>query len=378
VFFGFILVIEICLFSEFPFDGTMAMNTRVRFYGLFIATINAFVLLQHVIGDEAKLPEQNRDAKAAASRADPYRRFAGKEIGQQFDDNSLKMELIWCPPGKFVMGPVQVVDGKQVNESEEVDNDVRQLIAKINGRRKDTAKSPDVSNDDVIVDLPTPDPDVGEKRRELQVLLMRGYWLGKYEVTRRQWTKVMATQPWDGRRLVLNGDDFPATFISWNDATEFCRRFTRQEQDGGRLPIDWEYSLPTDAQWERACRARTKTRFSFGDSLQKLDDFAWFAENTVLEPYPHRVGQKKPNPWGLFDMHGNVLEWCKDWYAIELPGGRDPEVKEVKEVGLNKVNRGGFWGMTGSACSSAARFMAPPEVRRLDFGFRVALVYLER
>src|SRR5580765_5268887 len=105
----------------------------------------------------------------------------------------------------------------------------------------------------------------------------------------------MKTEPWKAQRVTQQGADFPATWISWKDASDFCRKLTEQERQAGRLSNDWEYTLPTEAQWESACRARTETAFNFGNDESKLGDYAWFVDNTIEagEFYPHRVGQKK-------------------------------------------------------------------------------------
>src|SRR5262249_18294092 len=140
----------------------------------------------------------------------------------------------------------------------------------------------------------------------------------------------------------------------------------------GRLPDDWEYTVPTEAQWERACRGRTETNFSFGDDAAKLGDYSWFRENAWSdnEHNARRVGQKESNPWGLYDMHGNVYEWCRDSYGQKLPGGRDPE---STERGESRVIRGGCWGSDASYCRSAHRNGNDPTARSCFLGFRVAL-----
>jgi formylglycine-generating enzyme required for sulfatase activity len=135
-----------------------------------------------------------------------------------------------------------------------------------------------------------------------QVTLTRGFWLGTYELTQAQWEAVMGTRPWVGHADVQEGPQYPAVFISWDDLQEFT--FKLNQAAGGVL-----YRLPTEAEWEYACRAGTTTLWSFGDDVGRLEDYAWSWENTVPVDQPHAqpVGLKLPNPWGLHDMHGNFL-----------------------------------------------------------------------
>jgi formylglycine-generating enzyme required for sulfatase activity len=181
----------------------------------------------------------------------------------------------------------------------------------------------------------------------------------------------MSIEPWKGNSAMRQGDDYPATVISWGMATEFCRKFTAQERQAGRLPGSWQYTLPTEAQWEVACRAGTKTRFVSGNNESELGEYAWFVANTRerREAFAHQVGQKKPNAWGLHDMHGNVWEWCRDWYQVKLPGGVDPEVTKGSFI---RVLRGGSWDDGASECRSAYRGRNSPSSRFDNYGFRVA------
>ena len=169
-------------------------------------------------------------------------------------------------------------------------------------------------------------------------------------------------------------------YVNWGEVMEFCRKLTERERRAGRVPDGWEYTLPTDAQWERGCRAGTVTRYSFGDDESKLAEYAWFLDpnaETGEEEYVHRVGQKKPNPWGLHDIYGNAWEWCRDWHTSKPPGGRDPEVtdRDYDRVleDYDRVVRGGGWGSSEGQCRSAFRSKRDPSLRSGDLGFRVAL-----
>ncbi len=271
------------------------------------------------------------------------------------DSNGLKMKLVWCPPGAFT-NKVGYITEPAAEKSDRLNDD----------------------EDDPKETRPAPKPRMIEPNHvDEEVLLTEGYWLGKYEVTQSEWKLVMKTEPWKGEDFAIEGADYPATFVSWDDATDFCRKLTEQERQAGRLPKNWEYTLPTEAQWEHGCRARTKTKFSFGDDESKLGDYAWFGDNARMagECYAHQVGQKKANPWGLCDMHGNVWEWSRDRFTEKLPGGRDPEVKpDEKTKGSGRVTKGGAWNCHATACHSAVRAGGGlPADRAIHLGFRAAL-----
>ena len=163
--------------------------------------------------------------------------------------------------------------------------------------------------------------------------------------------------------------------MSHQEAIEFCEILTKKEQQAGRLPQGFEYRLPTEAEWEYACRAGTTTTYCFGNDATRLSDFAWWGGiagngNAKSEQYAHEVGLKKPNAWGLHDMHGNVYEWCADVYRPKLPGGTDPL---VTSDGLGAVYRGGSWDITAAYCRTAYRYWVKPEKQSFNVGFRVAL-----
>jgi len=207
---------------------------------------------------------------------------------------------------------------------------------------------------------------------QVSVILTKGFWLGETELTQGQWQKLMGT-PWKGEVNVREGVNFAASYISYDAATEFIEKLTAQERKAARLPREWKYSLPTEAQWEYACRAETKTKFSFGDDDTKLSEYGWFngkADNVKTE-YVHEVGMKKPNAWGLLDMHGNVWEWCSDWYDTKLQGGQDPQ---GPASGSDRVYRGGSWFFEADLCRSANRYADLPGYRLDYLGLRLAAV----
>jgi formylglycine-generating enzyme required for sulfatase activity len=157
------------------------------------------------------------------------------------------------------------------------------------------------------------------------------------------------------------GDDCPVENVSWNDAQGFIKKLNEIEG------VD-NYRLPTEAEWEYACRAETNTEFSFGDEASELGEYAWYIDNSGDRTHP--VGTKKPNAWGLYDMHGNVIEWCQDWYA-DYPSNSVTDPKGPSK-GEYRVLRGGSWLINARRIRSADRFRNDPNYRYLGIGFRVA------
>jgi len=223
----------------------------------------------------------------------------------------------------------------------------------------------------------SPTSEMGRVSNEYQVAvtLTQGFWLGKYEVTQRAWRDVMGSEPWEGQPYVRDGDQFAVTYVSWNDAVKFCGKLTASERALGRLPDDWQYTLPTEAQWEYACRAGTTTRFSFGNDESQLGNFAWFDGNSraVRVAFANRVGQKRANGWGLHDLHGNVSEFCLDSYSVRRQGGTDPL---GTATGSRRVSRGGSFVKLAEYCRSASRIWAAASDRNFYLGFRIAAVPL--
>jgi formylglycine-generating enzyme required for sulfatase activity len=266
--------------------------------------------------------------------------------GQERNDNALGMVFCWCPPGEFSMG----------------------------GGPK------------------------GPRGRYLDaepawVTISRGFWMGKFEVTQAQWQKVMGRtlqeqrflDPTQPRPLGDNsqrdhagmGPDYPICFTSYVEAREFCDRLTEDERKLGRLESGWVYSLPTEAQWEFACRAGTMTATAFGDRLgsaqANFDGTAPF-NGASTGPYPRvtkPVGSYPANGWGLHDMHGNVWEWCRDVFGTTPRVRTDPFQNPSS---LDRAARGGCWYEPGHRCLSTARIGILVKGRGSGLGFRMALV----
>ncbi len=271
------------------------------------------------------LPAQSRDASD--------RPFVGSEAGEGRVVEGVK--LCWCPSGTFTMG----------------------------SPRSEVERRPDET--------------------QVVVTLTRGFWMGKFAVTQGQWKRVMGKLPGELTVKGGDGDNFPVYNLNFAEAEAFCRKLTQLAHQS-RLPSDWEFRLPTEAQREYACRAGTTTATAFGDKLSsKQSNFQGKPYNGAeVGPSLDRatvVGSYPPNAWGLCDMQGNVCEWCRDWYHAKLPGGTDPDLSAVKGT-INRdgtyprVRRGGAWCDDGWPHRSAFRQRFEPERRADHIGFRVVLV----
>jgi len=246
----------------------------------------------------------------------------GPTVGSPWTVPDLSLDMLWCKPGSFQMGS------------------------------------------------PEDEEDREEDETLHEVTLTSGYWLGKHPVTQAEWEKVMGNNP-----SHFKGADRPVERVFWDDVTSFCEKLTETEREAGRLPVGMTYQLPTEAEWEYACRAGTKTAFSFGDELTAIH--ANFDENVGETNFDENVGEttdvgKYPaNPWGFHDMHGNVEEWCADWYeeftsrAVSDPVG--------PAAGSCRVLRGGFWNSTADGTRSAIRIRNVPAFSIISLGFRLSL-----
>lgn len=269
-----------------------------------------------------------------APAAQGVQSFFGSKAGE--NRKVAGMDLCWCPPGRFRMGS------------------------------------------------PPDEPERRPGEDQVEVTLTTGFWMGKYEVTQGQWKQVIGKLPGQLTPEGGEGDDLPVYNVNYGESDGFCLKLTEIALASGEMPGDWVFRLPTEAQWEYACRAGTTTATSFGDKLSsKQANFQGRPYNGA-EAGPSlkraaRVGNYPANSWGLHDMHGNVVEWCRDWYHAKLPGGRDPDMSSVKgtmnrDGTFSRSRRGSAWTDDGWASRSAFRQRFEPERRADHIGFRVALV----
>lgn len=200
-----------------------------------------------------------------------------------------------------------------------------------------------------------------DEQNVTRVTISRPFWLGETEVTQRAWRAVLVRIP---AHFVADYEQ-PVEQVSWAEAAGFCRILTEHARAQGLLPAGYVYRLPTEAEWEYACRAG-----SAGAYAGKAKAMAWFERNSGNAT--HVVAQKKPNAWGFFDMHGNVWEWCADWYAPAHPGGAatDPRGPRLGEM---RVRKGGSWWEPLDFCTSSFRGRSPPDEQAFHIGFRIAL-----
>ncbi len=206
-----------------------------------------------------------------------------------------------------------------------------------------------------------------------EVTLTNGFWMAKYAVTQGIYQFVMGDNP-----SGFIGPLLPVESVGRAQVTDFCSKLTNLERGAGRLPGDWEYQLPTEAQWEYACRAGTDSVFPWGDNPALADEYTWHIGNAGFMTHP--VGEKKPNRWGLYDMLGNTLEWCRDAWAPQYRGGVNPETTQralpagPRDGGaIYWVSRGGGWIIPPSVTARDRVRLGAADQGYL-LGFRVAIV----
>ncbi len=214
----------------------------------------------------------------------------------------------------------------------------------------------------------SPDSDKNASKDETprhRVRITRPFYLGKYPVTQEQWEAVTGNNPSN----VLEPKS-PVVNVSWEDCRQFCDMLNAKPHAAGK------FQLPTEAQWEYACRAGSTTSYCFGSEESRLGDFAWYAANAQLQA--HSIGTKLPNVWGLYDMHGNVWQWCLDWYDRGYYANSPKDDPMGPATGPGRVFRGGGWDYPAASCRSAYRSEAEPDCRNYDLGLRVCLIPAEK
>jgi len=190
-----------------------------------------------------------------------------------------------------------------------------------------------------------------------KVTINTSFYLGKSAVTQKQWKIVMDNNP-----SHFKGENRPVEMVSWKDAQEFVTKLNEKEGND-------KYRLPSEAEWEYACRAGTQTRYFFGDDESKLNEYAWCAGNSGGET--HSIGQKKPNSWGFYDMHGNVWEWVQDEWHENYNGAPSNGTAWEEGSTIDRVSRGGSWHCNTEFCRSAGRFRREAESSLGNLGFRL-------
>ncbi|MBP51722.1 MAG: hypothetical protein CMI27_01105 [Opitutae bacterium] len=201
-----------------------------------------------------------------------------------------------------------------------------------------------------------------DERRMVQV--SNGFWMGEFLITQEVFTKIMGSNPsFAELSLGESAEQFPVNNVSWLDAVSFCQALTMLAKNENELPINHEYRLPTEVEWEYACRAGTQSDYYFGDDCTDLHNHGWFRGNSRKQPHP--VGLKNPNPWGLYDLYGNVREWVGNSFVNTLLN--DSEQDEFR------ISRGGGYMKPAIECKSASRSTNSLHHRFRNLGFRVAL-----
>jgi len=264
------------------------------------------------------------DEKEAKRRQEETAKALGVPVEQDLDlGNGVKMTLVLIPAGEFLMGSPEKPSAEE--------------LAKLYGGK------------------------LQEYERELsqhRVRITRPFWLGKYEVTQEQWQAMMPRNP-SKFQAAAN----PVEQVNWHDCQSFLSRLNKSDPRKGS-------SLPTEAQWEYACRAGSATQFHFGNAKEELSQYAWWHDNAGRSTHP--VGGRKPNPWGLYDLHGNVSEWCQDGSGRYAEGFQSDPISVTGEG--ERVLRGGSWEYAAGVCRSTYRLYFPEgHGNYFPFGFRVSM-----
>ena len=314
---------------------------------------------------QSPIPPLAKPSMSAIEAAQVQKQWA-EHLGVPVEEtNSIGMKLALIPPGEFDMGSTPE-EQAWARETTRAVQDEEAFATRVSSE--------------------------GPRHR---VKITKPFYLGMYPVTQGEYEKVMGVNPSTFTERQMDASSFqpplsatevksrqaevkkvarrdtsrhPVEMVSWNDATEFCRRLSAMSAERAARRV---YRLPTEAEREYACRAATTTRWYHGDDEARLFDVAWFNKNAGGMTHP--VGEKKPNAWGLYDMYGNVHQWCADWFSADYYEQSPPENPTGPPAGSNRVSRGGSWSSIASSCRSASHYYNTPAHRYQIYGFRVAV-----
>ena len=311
-----------------------------------VARLKVDTRLEQIAGAGRKTPEPFRGLPLAiapfdAMKARDFQARCAKHLRVPVvQTNSIGTKFVLIPPGEFEMGSTKEEVQRLLDES----------------RREATKWAEKLSHWYVNHAL------VAEAPRH-HVKITKPFLLGMYEVTQAEYERVMGNNP-----SRFKGDPtLPVEMVDWDKAAEFCRKLNELPKEKAARVV---YRLPTEAEWEYACRAGTTTRYSFGDDAAGLSQYAWWMESCGGRTHP--VGRLRPNAWGLFDMHGNVSEWCSDWHDASYYAKSPTDDPTGPATGSIRVGRGGAWVHNAGYCRSAVRNLYEAGYRRYRLGFRVA------
>ncbi len=253
------------------------------------------------------------------------------------------------------------VEKEKVSQKEEATNALAPIVLTLpNGTKMEFMPIPAGT---FMMGSPKDEDGRDKDEDQVQVNITKAFYMGKTEVTEAQFLEFYDDDSPSG-----NKNNEPVAKVSWYEAMEYCEALTRWAHKQGKF-LGWKFTLPTEAQWEYACRAGTTTMYHSGNKRRDLKRVARYYEESGLGV--REVAQKEPNAFGLYDMHGNVWEWCLDWYGSRLQGGDNPT---GPKSGSGRVYRGGGWDFSARSCRSANRGCDSPGIRSGSLGFRVALV----
>jgi formylglycine-generating enzyme required for sulfatase activity len=212
-----------------------------------------------------------------------------------------------------------------------------------------------------LMGSPDSDPDAYKDEKPRHLVKIKAFAIGKYPITQAQYEALTGKKP---SKFTGNPNN-PVEYVTWHDTQEFCQKLSR---------FTWyqkQYRLPSEAEWEYACRAETSTRYYFGDDSSQLGNYAWFDKNSGRQTQP--VGKKKPNPWGLYDMHGNVWEWCQDRWHKNYNGAPTDGTAWIQSNDRSRILKGGCWCLNSRSCRSASHHGVNPSNGFDQYGFRIVL-----